>query len=80
MHPTGLLGVNRQAEEGNGEAEIPGKQLTHHHEVFYEARKFIEEGRAKIFVIDHVDAHADLGLGDLCYKYLFFEHKIWSLF
>ncbi len=53
--------------------KIPGKIVTHHHEVFYESRRLIEEKHAKIFVIDHVDAHADLGLGDGCYYYLFFD-------
>jgi hypothetical protein len=52
---------------------IPGKLLTHHDEVYYQVRNFIELGKTKIASIDHVDAHADLGLGDLCYKYLYFN-------
>jgi len=55
------------------DSKTPGKLLTHHDEVYYEVRDFIESGTAKIVNIDHVDAHADLGLGDLCYEYLFFN-------
>ncbi len=57
----------------NKTKRIPGKLLTHHDEVFYEVRNFIESGKSTKVAIDHVDAHADLGLGDLCYKYIFFN-------
>ena len=55
------------------EKKIDGKLLTHHDEVYYEVKNMIESGQINTVNIDHVDAHADLGLGDLCFKYLFFN-------
>jgi UPF0489 domain len=50
---------------------IPGKVVTHHHEVFHDWRRLIEGGRlATPFDVVHIDAHADLGLGDSSYWYI----------
>lgn len=57
----------------NKEKKIPGKRLTHHKEVYYEVRNMVESRQIKDVNIDHIDAHADLGLGDMCFKYLFFN-------
>ncbi len=49
----------------------PGKIFIHHDEVFYFLRTLQETHNFTLkFVIDHVDAHADLGMGDGCYKYI----------
>jgi hypothetical protein len=45
--------------------------FTHHAEVFYYLRK-LQKGRnfSLKFSVDHIDAHADLGLGDASFKYI----------
>lgn len=51
--------------------KISGKIFKHHDEVFYYMRDLQIENDFKIrFLIDHVDAHADLGTGDASYKYI----------
>jgi len=60
--------------------KIKGKIFTHHHEVFFELRELIKLCELKIpFVLNHIDAHADLGLGmrDTSYVYIMSEllHK-----
>lgn len=55
------------------ENKKPGKLLIHHDELYAEVKKLVQSGKTNKVNIDHVDAHADLGLGDLCYKYLFFN-------
>lgn len=57
----------------SAKSRIPGKLLNHHDEVYNEVRNLIESETTNKVNIDHVDAHADLGLGDLCYNYLFFN-------
>jgi len=45
-----------------------GKYFTHHHEVYYFLKEQCKDGVTA--EIDHVDGHADLGLGDSSYKYI----------
>jgi len=52
----------------------PGKQFTHHHEVFWECQRLIREKKiAPPFNIMHIDAHADLGMGDASWAYIMGE-------
>ncbi len=58
--------------------KIKGKIFTHHHEVFFELRKLIKLSELEIpLVLNHIDAHADLGMGDCSYVYIMGEllHK-----
>ncbi len=58
--------------------KIKGKIFTHHHEVFYELRELIKRCKLKIpFELNHIDAHADLGMGDASWAYIMGEliHK-----
>ena len=51
--------------------KIKGKTFTHHNEVFYFLRELQNENDLNLlFSIDHLDAHADLGLGDTSYEYI----------
>lgn len=44
---------------------LPGRTVTHHHEVFLDWRERIAQGRlAPPFEVVHVDWHADLGMGE----------------
>lgn len=44
--------------------KIKGKIFTHHHEVFFELRELIKLRELEVpFALNHIDAHADLGLG-----------------
>jgi hypothetical protein len=48
-----------------------GKLVTHHDEVFWLWRTLVENGQIGVpFEVIHVDAHADLGLGDASHKYI----------
>ncbi len=48
--------------------------IEHHNELFYRWGEAIDAGRmAAPFEVVHVDAHADLGLGDSSYAYLMGE-------
>ena len=48
-----------------------GKVVTHHDEVFWLWRTLIETGQIRApFEVVHVDAHADLGMGDAGYVYI----------
>ncbi len=50
---------------------LPGSVVEYHHEVFVKWREAIEAGiLVPPFHVTHVDAHADLGLGDNGYMYL----------
>ncbi len=50
---------------------LPGFVVEHHSELFYRWRDAIDEGELRApFHVTHVDAHADLGLGDNGYKHL----------
>lgn len=50
---------------------IPGRIFTHHDEVFYFLRDLQSKNDNSLkFVIDHVDAHADLGQGDASFRYI----------
>lgn len=52
----------------------PGFVIEHHNELFYRWGEAIDAGRmAAPFEVVHVDAHADLGLGDSSYAYLMGE-------
>jgi len=58
--------------------KIRGKRFTHHHEVFFELRELIKRCELEIpFELNHIDAHADLGMGDASWAYLMGEllHK-----
>ena len=51
--------------------KIKGKIFTHHHEVFFELRELIKIRKLEIpFALNHVDAHADLGMGDISWAYI----------
>jgi hypothetical protein len=51
--------------------KLPGRAVEHHGEVFGLWRAAIEAGAlAPPFHVTHVDAHADLGLGENGYRYL----------
>jgi hypothetical protein len=53
------------------ERRLPGFVVEHHGEVFSRWRDAIDAGRLiPPFHVTHVDAHADLGLGDSGYSYL----------
>ncbi len=55
----------------NTTTKIPGKCLIEHSEVFTDWRDLILLGRlVPPFEVVHVDAHADLGLGDCAYMYI----------
>jgi len=54
--------------------KIKGKTFIHHHEVFFEFRKLIKLGELEIpFELNHIDAHADLGMGDASWAYIMSE-------
>jgi len=58
--------------------KIKGKFLATHDELFYWFRNLIERKLLNVpFEIIHIDAHADLGLGNSSYKYIMTEllHK-----
>lgn len=51
--------------------KIRGKYFIHHVEVFHFLKEIQMKNNFNVrFSIDHVDAHADLGLGDASYKYI----------
>ena len=50
---------------------VPGVYCIEHVEVFYHLRKWQEQHDFSLRVLlDHVDAHADLGTGDASYRYI----------
>lgn len=52
----------------------PGFVVEHHNEIFYRWGEAIDAGRMTTpLEVVHVDAHADLGLGDASYSYLMGE-------
>jgi len=54
--------------------KLLGQEFTNHDEAFFVWRRWICEGRlAPPFDIVHVDAHADMGMGDSGYMYLLSE-------
>lgn len=58
--------------------KIKGKLLKTHDELFYCFKKMIEQKIINVpFELVHIDAHADLGLGDCSHKYIMTEllHK-----
>lgn len=55
----------------NPNNKINGKYFTHHHELFYFLGELQEKNNYSLkFDIDHIDGHADLGLGDRSYVYI----------
>lgn len=51
-----------------------GKVFTHHHEAFFELRDLIKRcGLKTPFELNHIDAHADLGMGDASWAYIMGE-------
>ncbi|MGZ3858134.1 MAG: hypothetical protein ACXVLT_13145 [Flavisolibacter sp.] len=55
----------------NSDRRIPGKKFIHHIEVFNFLRSLQEQNKFQLqFSIDHVDAHADLGMGDSSFVYI----------
>lgn len=51
--------------------KIPGRYFIHHVEVFHFLKEIQKTYNFNVrFSIDHVDAHADLGLGDASYNYI----------
>lgn len=58
----------------NVSAELVGQQVVDHDGAFWTWKRWIEEGKLTIpFKIIHVDAHADVGLGDAGWMYLMTE-------
>lgn len=61
--------------------KIKGRIINHHHEAFFFWRELInDEILSMPFEVTHIDAHADLGLGDgswdyLMTKFLYLENK-----
>jgi hypothetical protein len=54
--------------------KVPGQEFTDHDEAFFVWRRWIREGRIQTpFDVIHVDAHADMGMGDSGYMYLLSE-------
>jgi hypothetical protein len=54
--------------------KIPGQEFTNHDDAFFVWRRWIQEGSLRPpFTIIHVDAHADMGMGDSGYMYLLSE-------
>lgn len=50
---------------------IPGRVLRHHDEAFYCWRELIRRGAlTPPFLVTHVDAHSDLGMGEGTYTYI----------
>lgn len=50
---------------------VPGAYCIEHVEVFHYLRKWQEDHDYSLrFLVDHVDAHADLGTGDASYRYI----------
>jgi len=50
---------------------VPGFVVEHHGDLFAQWRAAIEGGMLRVpFSVTHVDAHADLGLGDSGYEHL----------
>jgi hypothetical protein len=53
---------------------IKGRVVTHHDEVFWLWRELIKARSMRVpFSLVHVDAHADLGMGDAAYVYVMTE-------
>lgn len=51
--------------------KVKGTIVKHHHDAFYYLRDLIQKNELKVpFEIVHIDAHADLGLGDSGYIYV----------
>lgn len=62
----------------NKQNKIRGFLVEQHHELFFLWKQMIEKGRLTVpFSVYHVDAHADLGLGDCSRTYILGEliHK-----
>ncbi|MBS1878619.1 MAG: UPF0489 family protein [Actinobacteria bacterium] len=56
------------------DGRLPGIAIEHHRELFPRWRAGVEAGSlAAPFHVTHVDAHADLGLGEISYQYLMTE-------
>ncbi|MDQ7041111.1 MAG: UPF0489 family protein [Rhodothermus sp.] len=53
---------------------LPGLIVEEHHEIFFDWRRRIQEGRLQPpFEVVHIDAHADLGFGDASVPYVVTE-------
>lgn len=51
--------------------KIPGRIVLHHDEAFIFWRELVEKGLLEVpFEVVHIDAHADLGLGDASWEYI----------
>lgn len=58
----------------NTSRKIPGRIVRHHDEAFLFWRELILKGLLKVpFEVVHIDAHADLGLGDASWVYIMGE-------
>jgi hypothetical protein len=65
--------LERQCHLSRGDT-LPYRQVVEHDEAFWAWRQWIADGVIEIpFEVAHVDAHADLGLGDTGYVYLLSE-------
>lgn len=58
----------------NRGSKIPGQEVIEHEDAFWTWQRWLDEKRlSEPFCVIHVDAHADLGLGDGCWEYLLTE-------
>lgn len=59
----------------NKNNKIKGRIVEHHDEAFYFWRDLILEYKLKVpFEVVHIDAHADLGFGDLSWRFIMTEY------
>ena len=65
--------LERQCNLRRGEG-LPGAQVIEHVDSFWTWKRWIQEGKLEVpFRVIHVDAHADIGLGDAGFIYLLTE-------
>lgn len=56
------------------ERRLPGAVVTYHHELFDRWKSLITSGRLRVpFHLTHIDAHADMGMGDASCGYIMGE-------
>jgi hypothetical protein len=59
---------------------VKGRYIARHHEAFFFWRELLQSGQLQApFEVIHIDAHADLGMGDSGYIYLMTEVLHWDV-
>lgn len=72
--PSGQLRLFLELCGLSTDRRIPGRVIRHHDEAFYCWRELIRRGvLTPPFLITHVDAHSDLGMGEGTYMYIMGE-------